>query len=185
MIKFKSLIRDDRGSLSLLILSHFMLTIITVAILTNISSVYLAKRALTQGTEAATQRGVRNLDLDSYYRGEFNISRFALNLLGSGQKDPGIPIDCTKGRADVIQAISHWVQLANSNVYSHGRTNLRNIDVNEVTCDGYQITVSTSAQIKLPFVLPFIDTREVLITSRVSSITERKVTTNYYVINIG
>ena len=59
-------IRDERGSLSVLIMSLFLTIVATLLILTNISSVYLAKRSLTQITEAAAQRGVRNLDLDAY-----------------------------------------------------------------------------------------------------------------------
>jgi Flp pilus assembly protein TadG len=70
--RVKAFWRDERGSISLLIMSLFMATVIVSIILTNISSIYLAKRALTQATEAAAQRGVRNLDVDSYYQGEYN-----------------------------------------------------------------------------------------------------------------
>ena len=91
--KFQRFLCDERVSLSLLIMSLFITIVITLLILTDISSIYFAKRALTQATEAAAQRGVRNLDLEAYYRGEYNASRLALNLLGNSEVDPGIPID--------------------------------------------------------------------------------------------
>ncbi len=98
--------RDEKGSISLLIMSLFMASLLVSVTLTNISSIYLAKRALTQATEAAAQRGVRNLDTDSYYQSEYNLWDFAENLLGEGETDPGIPIDCVKGRVDATDALS-------------------------------------------------------------------------------
>ena len=61
-----------------------MSTLIVLVILTNISSIYLAKRALTQASEAAVQRGVRNLDLQMYYQSDYNFWQFAWNLTGEG-----------------------------------------------------------------------------------------------------
>ena len=81
--KLRKKLQDERGSISLLILALFMLVLITLIVLTDISSVYIAKRALTQATEAATQRGVRNLDLEKYYAREYNVNRFAANLTGA------------------------------------------------------------------------------------------------------
>ena len=61
------LLKDEKGSISILIMGLFLLSVIILMVLTDISSVYLAKRTLTQATEAAAQRGVRNLDLSKYY----------------------------------------------------------------------------------------------------------------------
>jgi hypothetical protein len=162
-----------------------MSTLIVLLILTNISSIYLAKRALTQGSEAAVQRGVRNLDLETYYQGEYNFWQFVENLTGDGETDPGIPIDCQKGRADAVSAIAKWVQISGSNSAATGRENLEDIRVHGVECDGYQLTISTSADVRLPFVLPFINLNHVKISATVASIAQRKITTNYYGIDIG
>ncbi len=158
-----------------------MTTVITLLILTDISSVYLAKRALTQGVEAAAQRGVRNLDLAAYYRGEYNASRFLVNLLGSGERDPGIPIDCAKGESDARATMN---QLNRKRAIILSR-NLGEMTIDAIECDGYQISIQASSTAHLPFVLPFINLEKVSITSRVGTFDERKITTNYYGIDIG
>jgi hypothetical protein len=162
-----------------------MSTLIVLVILTNISSIYLAKRALTQASEAAVQRGVRNLDLQTYYQSDYNFWQFAWNLTGEGETDPGIPIDCQKGRDDALSAMEKWVQLSESKETANGRENLEDIRVNRVECDGYQLTISTSADVRLPFLLPFINLDYVEISTTVASIAQRRITTNYYGIDIG
>ena len=162
-----------------------MSTLIVLVILTNISSIYLAKRALTQASEAAVQRGVRNLDLQTYYQSDYNFWQFAWNLTGEGETDPGIPIDCQKGRDDALSAMAKWMQLSESKETANGRENLEGIRVNRVECDGYQLTISTSADVRLPFLLPFINLDYVEISTTVASIAQRRITTNYYGIDIG
>ena len=162
-----------------------MSTLIVLVILTNISSIYLAKRALTQASEAAVQRGVRNLDLQMYYQSDYNFWQFAWNLTGEGETDPGIPIDCQKGRDDVLSAMAKWMQLSESKETANGRENLKDIRVNRVECDGYQLTISSSADVRLPFLLPFINLDYVEISTTVASIAQRRITTNYYGIDIG
>ena len=162
-----------------------MSTLIVLVILTNISSIYLAKRALTQASEAAVQRGVRNLDLQMYYQSDYNFWQFAWNLTGEGETDPGIPIDCQKGRDDALSAMEKWMQLSESKETANGRENLEDIRVNRVECDGYQLSISTSADVRLPFLLPFINLDYVEISTTVASIAQRRITTNYYGIDIG
>lgn len=162
-----------------------MSTLIVLVILTNISSIYLAKRALTQASEAAVQRGVRNLDLQMYYQSDYNFWQYAWNLTGEGETDPGIPIDCQKGRDDALSAMAKWMQLSESKETANGRENLEDIRVNRVECDGYQLTISTSADVRLPFLLPFINLDYVEISTTVASIAQRRITTNYYGIDIG
>ena len=177
--KSQIFLRDDRGSLSVLILGLFLVILTTLMILTDVSSVYFAKRSLAQATEAAAQRGVRNLDLGSYYRGEYNIKTFIRNL--SGERDPGIPIDCEKGRKDSINAISEFSRDRESLLGSQ----LGEIRVDQISCDGYQLSIQTSSTARLPFVIPFINIGSVEITSHVGAFDERKITTNYYGINVG
>ena len=179
--KLRKKLQDERGSISLLILALFMLVLITLIVLTDISSVYIAKRALTQATEAATQRGVRNLDLEKYYAREYNVNRFAANLFLNGEKDPGIPIDCEKGRSDSLGALRDWGTLGGVT----SRKNLSQIRVQDFQCDGFEIGIHSSARVTLPFILQFIGIETVDISSRVGIFAERKITTNYYGINLG
>lgn len=175
------LLKDETGSISILIMGLFLLSVITLMVLTDISSVYLAKRTLTQATEAAAQRGVRNLDLSRYYEKRYTAVRFGLNLLGDGEKDPGIPIDCVKGRADAIDALNSWVQLDATVT----RRNIHSIKIEDISCDGFELGILTSAKVKLPFSPAFLNQSEVGITSRVGIFDERKITTNYYGLNLG
>jgi hypothetical protein len=107
--------------------------------------------------------------------------RFGLNLLGDGEKDPGIPIDCTKGRADAIDALNSWMGLDSSIT----RKNLVAIKIEEISCDGYELGIHTSARVVLPFKLALLNQSEVPISSKVGIFDERKVTTNYYGLNLG
>ena len=179
--KARKKLKEDRGSISLLILGLFMLILITLIVLTDISSIYIAKRALTQATEAAAQRGVRNLDLEKYYAREYNVNRFAVNLFLNGEKDPGIPIDCEKGRSDSINTLRDWSSMSGA----ISRKNLSQIRVLDFQCDGYEIGILSSARVTLPFILPFVGVEAVEISSRVGTFAERKVTTNYYGLNLG
>jgi hypothetical protein len=149
--------------------------------MTDLSSVYFAKRSLTQATEAAAQRGVRNLDVSAYYRGEYNVTKFLRNLTGEAEIDPGIPIDCEKGRIDSLDAI---------NEFSRDRVSLFGpqigaIRVDQVSCDGYQLSLRTSSTVQLPFLIPFVKIDSVGISSHVGTFDERKISTNYYGINLG
>jgi Flp pilus assembly protein TadG len=180
-LRADNFIKDEEGSISLIVMALFMLTIITAAILTDISSVYLAKRSLTQATEAAAQRAVRNLDMDAYYRGEYNAARSLLSLAGYGESDPGIPIDCAKGKVDALNALLDW-SAAGKTVM---RSNLGAINLEELSCDGYRFALTTSSTASLPFILPFIEISNVRITSTVGSVDERKGTSNYYGVDIN
>ena len=175
------LLIDNRGSVSVLILGLFFLSVITFLVLTDITSVYLAKRALTQVTEAAAQRGVKNLDLEKYYASKYNLSSAILSASGLGAVDPGIPIDCAKGNEDVRSTIKDWIQLDDS----IRRNSLSNVQVDVVTCDGYQMGISTSARAHLPFVLSFLGISEYRISAQVGIFDERKVTDNYYGLTFG
>lgn len=179
--KVRKFLREDKGSISLIVMALFLITVITIAILTDISSVYLAKRSLTQATEAAAQRAARNLDMDAYYRSKYNLTKSLLSLAGYGESDPGIPIDCDKGRADALSALTDWSRAGKTVMYN----NLGSINLEKLSCDGYQVALTTSSTASLPFVLPFIELNKVQISSKVGTVDERKITTNYYGLDIG
>ena len=77
------------------------------------------------------------------------------------------------------------MELSRTESVANGRKNLEDIRVNSIECDGYQLTISTSADVRLPFILPFIKLDYVEISTTVASIAQRKITTNYYGIDIG
>jgi hypothetical protein len=154
---------------------------LTALILTNITAVYVAKRTLSLATEAAVQQGVRNLDMRAYYTGENNLSRGALTLLGLGENDPGIPIDCSAGSRDAEIVIDGW---SNRDSDSHSQ-NLSSIEISTISCDGFQMEISTSASVVIPIPIPFINLEEIGIQSRASAIPERADSNNYMGLDIG
>ena len=66
-IKWKSKLGDERGSLSVVIIGLFVVTVASLMVMTDIATVMVAKRSLTQATEAAAMRGVHTLDRAAYY----------------------------------------------------------------------------------------------------------------------
>jgi hypothetical protein len=165
----KSIHRDERGSISLLVITLFLIAISMILISVNVASVSLAKRSLTQATEAAAQRGVRNLDKAAYYSGEFDLSTQVQNLFGVGPSDPGIPIDCSKAKNDAQGAIADW---------SNGSDSLKRIEISDfslvsIECDGFGIQLVTSARSKLPMQLAFFGLESVEISARVSVTNKR------------
>ena len=173
--------REDRGSISILTLGLFGVLLLTSLLLIDISAAYLAKRSLTLALEAASQQGLKNLDRESYYRGELNINRFNLSVYGLGEEDPGIPIDCAAGKIDAERVLESW-QERGTTVTS---ANLRDIEMTEFRCDGYQISLSARGSAELPIPIPFIDFSEVTFLSSVSSIGERASSNNYSGIDLG
>jgi hypothetical protein len=172
---------SSRGSISLLTFGLFGIVLLTALILTNISAVYVAKRTLSLATEAAVQQGVKNLDMQAYYTGENNLSRAALTLLGLGESDPGIPIDCSAGSRDAEMVINGW---SHRDSDSHSN-NLSSIQISAISCDGFQMEVSTSALVAIPIPIPFINLEEIRIQSRASAIPERADSNNYMGLDIG
>ncbi|CAN2178526.1 hypothetical protein MCEGKSH29_00231 [Candidatus Nanopelagicaceae bacterium] len=162
--------REDRGSISLIVLTFFSITLITSLVITDIAAVAIAKRSLTQATEAAAQRGVRNLNRDAYYSGEFDLSTMVGNIFGAGPKDPGIPIDCSKALGDSEGALSDWGR----GPRSLRRVELIDIAIRDIQCDGFGIQLVTSATAQLPIAIPLLKLDKVQITSRVSSTNTRR-----------
>lgn len=175
------ILRNTRGSISVLTIGLFSILLITSLILIDISSIYISKRSLTLATEAAAQQGVKNLNLGAYYRGEFNVNRFNLSVYGFGENDPGIPIDCGRGAQDAGRVLKGWE--ARDEGVSTG--NLRNIDLLRADCNGFEMAIWSQARAKLPIPIPFIDFHEVNLFSRATAIAERASTNNYSGLNIG
>jgi hypothetical protein len=179
--KIARLIRTEDGSISVLTIGLFTILLTSALILSNISAVYLAKRTLILASEAAVQRGSKNLDQAAYYSGEYNITEFLQGLLGLGEEDPGIPIDCNAGLRDARELLDNW-QGRERSVTRAGVSGMR---LTNFQCDGFQIYLESSAIVQLPFPLAFIGIREVEINSSAGGIGERSETNNYYGIDIA
>jgi hypothetical protein len=163
--------KDERGSISLLVLVLFLISVVTSLVITDVAAITMAKRSLTQATEAAAQRGVRNLNREAYYSGEFDLSTMAGNIFGVGPNDPGVPIDCSKALGDSQGALAEWA----GGPRSLRRVELSEIAIMDIQCDGFGIQLLTAATAHLPIVIPFLKIEKIVVTARVSTTNSRKV----------
>ena len=173
--------RDERGSISVLTIGLFTVLITLSMVLTDISSIYFAKRDLTLATEAAAQRGMKNLDTDSYYSGEYNLTQLLQNSLDDSEEDPGIPIDCDAGLRDAQEMLDDSAVRANRLL----RANVNSVALSDFKCDGFQIYLESSATAILPIPIPFIDISKVSLSSYAGAVGERAETNNFYGFDIG
>ena len=87
-----NVLRDERGSLSVVIIGLFFITVAFLMVMSDVATVLVAKRSLAQATEAAAQRGVHTLDKSAYYTGKGTMFTAPLAILTQRDHSP-IPID--------------------------------------------------------------------------------------------
>ena len=135
-------LRDERGSLSILTFSLFLLLAITSFLILNASSAYLAKRELVQIGEIALTRAAHNLDQNSYYNqgGFFSTSPFPNQSSGTM-----LPIDCSKAFESFTNEISN----------SRLRDSV--IGFSAWQCDGKDVAATLTSQIRQLLSIPFLN----------------------------
>jgi hypothetical protein len=157
-------LKDEEGSISLLIIGLFVVTVSTLLVITNIASIAIAQRSLVQASEAAVQRGVQNLDLNSYYVGKGGMMSGILN----GSEVP-IPIECSSASSAISDELKHW----NSSNDSLLRREIRDIWLSEFNCDGVSVGISTSAFAVLPLQIPFMNLKNIELHTSVGATNSR------------
>lgn len=158
--KTSNRVHSEEGSISVVVIGLFVITIASLMVMTDVSAMIVAKRSLVQATEAAAQRGVHTLDKSEYYQGKGNIFTVPL-AVATGREHPTIPIDCTRGGVEVLLELNSW-----SNDQSDMKwRQLKGIELTEFSCDGKSLQISTRSEMKLPFKLPFATTYSVFLTA--------------------
>jgi len=127
--------KGDRGSLTILSTSLFLILVLTSFVIMNASSAFLAKRELVQIGEAVATRAAQHLDQGAYYS---NNPTYFVNSTAA------LPIDCSAA----YQSFSN--EIAQSNLRDN------QIHFSGWSCDGYSIHASISTQTKHLFALPII-----------------------------
>ena len=151
LIKDKgNVLRDERGSLSVVIIGLFFITVAFLMVMSDVATVLVAKRSLAQATEAAAQRGVHTLDKSAYYKGKGTMFTAPLALITQRDHTP-IPIDCNRALFNVMLELSNW----SNDDGSMKRQELQGIVLTDLQCDGSSIEISTYSQVKFPFTVPF------------------------------
>ena len=162
--QIRAKIKDEDGSISLLIIGLFVVSVATLLVITNIASVAIAQRSLVQASEAAVQRGVQNLDLKAYYVGEGGMLSGILN-----NGEVAIPIECGSASSAIEDELRHW-NSANGTLL---RREIRDIWMSDFNCDGVSVGISTSAYAVLPLQVPFIDLKNIELHASVGATNTR------------
>ena len=170
-------IDDESGSIAVIVIGLFLITVACLMVMTDVSTLIVAKRSLAQATEAAAQRGVHTLDKSSYYQGKANV--FTVPLAVARQRaHPVIPIDCNRGGYEVLLELHSW-SLDKSDLKWQ---QLEEIQLTNYQCDGQSLDIETRSEVKLPFKVPFSSIDSVFLTA--SAGTTNQVQEGFYLFGI-
>lgn len=173
----RKLLISERGSLSVVIIGLFFITIACLVVMSNVATVLVAKRSLAQATEAAAQRGVHSLDNSAYYTGKGTMFTAPLAMI-TGREHSPIPIDCNRAYLDVVLELRNW----SNDDTSMKRHELQGIVLTNMECDGSSLEISTSSEVKFPFNVPFLKMDSAVLTSTVG--TTNQVQEGFYLFGV-
>ena len=152
--------KDDRGSLSVVIIGLFCITVASLVVMSDVATVLVAKRSLAQATEAAAQQGVHTLDKSAYYTGKGTMFTVPLALITQRAHSP-IPIECNRAVVDVLTELQNW----SHDRGSMKRHELQGINLTDMKCNGTSIEISTYAKVVFPFTVPFSHMKSAILTA--------------------
>ena len=164
---------SDTGSISVVVIGLFVITVASLMVMTDVSALIVAKRSLVQATEAAAQRGVHTLDKSEYYQGKANMFTAPI-AVATHRAHPVIPIDCARGGVEVLLELNSWSNDESDMKWQH----LNGIQLTNFSCDGASLEISTRSEMQLPFKVPFTTTNSVFLTA--SAGTTNKVQEGFY-----
>ena len=153
-------LNSDRGSISVVVIGLFVITVASLMVMTDVSALIVAKRSLVQATEAAAQRGVHTLDKSEYYQGKGNMFTAPM-AIATNRAHPVIPIDCARGGFEVLLELNSWSNDEGEMKWQQ----LKGIQLTSFSCDGASLEISTRSEMKLPFKVPFTTTDSVFLTA--------------------
>ena len=170
VMRFRKFARDERGSISILIIGLFIAALSALMVITDLAVVATSKRALDHATEAAAMKAVRTLNEAEYYKGKHTLlTGLWESIVGGTYADNRVPIDCEKGLSEVRNEMNSW-QLTN--------TNLKTVQIKSYKLESYRCTfdlvhLETSAVVKLPFPAPFTNLDQVDVNSSITTKNEK------------
>ena len=170
-------LKDDSGSITVIVIGLFIITVASLMVMTDVSTVIVAKRSLAQATEAAAQRGVHTLDKANYYQGKGNLFTVPL-AIATHRAHPVIPIDCNRGGLEVLQELHSWSN-DDTDLKWH---QLKGIQLTDYQCDGQTLAITTRSEVNLPFRVPFSSIDSVFLTA--SAGTTNQVQEGFYLFGI-
>ena len=175
-------LKNEDGSISVLVFGLFAVILLSGVVLTDISAVIIAQRSLVQATESAAQSAAHALDLDTYYQGKHS----ALSFLVS-DASPVIPIDCKAARG---RANETWADIANTANRNHRsskqlvRRELSDLQISEFQCNGSEVLITTSAKAWLPISLSLFSFESVDLSASAGTTSVKRRVLSIFGINI-
>ena len=130
-------LRDETGSLSILVFALFFLLLVSALGVVDISDNFLAKRQLIEIGEVAISQAAHQISLSRYYSG--NV---LMDTSGADGTQFRIPLDCTKAYAIFEQEISV------------SKLRGEQISIEEWNCANDEVGATISAQIPILLKLP-------------------------------
>jgi hypothetical protein len=128
-------IKDEEGSISVLTMGLFLVTVALLILITDIASIAVSKQSLVHASESAAIHATHNVDLGAYYRGNSGVS---------------VPIDCQEAYKKIADELRDWI----SSDGEIRRTELSDVQVTDFSCSGNRVLLTSSAHAVLPLRLP-------------------------------
>jgi hypothetical protein len=179
---FHTRLRNEDGSISVLVFGLFAVVLLSGVVLTDISAIIVAKRSLVQATESAAQSAAHALDLETYYQGKHS----ALSLLVS-DASPVIPIDCEAASIRASQTLADIANTANRNYGGSSkqliRRELSDVRISEFQCNGTEVLITSSAKAWLPISLSLFSYESVDLSASAGTTSVKKRVLSIFGIN--
>jgi hypothetical protein len=179
---FHTRLRNEDGSISVLVFGLFAVVLLSGVVLTDISAIIVAKRSLVQATESAAQSAAHALDLETYYQGKHS----ALSLLVS-DASPVIPIDCEAASIRASQTLADIANTANRNYGGSSkqliRRELSDVRISEFQCNGTEVLITASAKAWLPISLSLFSFESVDLSASAGTTSVKKRVLSIFGIN--
>lgn len=173
----KARFKEETGSIAVVVIGLFVITVASLMVMTDVSALIVAKRSLAQATEAAAQRGVHTLNKSEYYQGKANMFTVPL-AIATHRPHPTIPIDCGRGGVEVLMELNSWSRDQSDMKWQQ----LKGIQLTNYQCDGKTLFIETRSEVNLPFRVPFTSTDSVYL--KASAGTGNDVQEGFYLFGI-
>ena len=128
---------EERGSISPLLITLFSILLILIFIISNVASIYVSRRDLTNRVESALTNSAQELDRFAYYYGAPLTDFLADERIRDGSLR--VPIDCVAAR----NAFDRNILLEKNGV--------EQINIDSFTCNGYELSANVTELLDLPF----------------------------------
>ena len=140
---------DEAGPIAPLISIYFVIVMVAIFIVANVSSTYIARRELINSVEMALAKASQELDEWRYYY------RMPLPHSLTTKDSKNLPIDC----GDAARTFSQEVELINDTRNDDSKSG-NVVSIISFDCDGRELRSQARSAHHLPFTLPFLSIKE-------------------------